>query len=95
MGGGGIYIDVFRHSLTVDSRFVEWERAPDRKRIAHELLKTKKFTAIPGMFGLRVLALPVNVTNDAGWLMPFGRVPRWTIAKYESNSDRTSLEGIS
>ncbi|KAF7789478.1 hypothetical protein EIP86_000424 [Pleurotus ostreatoroseus] len=50
--------------------FVEWERAPDRKRIAHELLKTKKFTAIPGMFGLRVLALPVNVTNDAGWLMP-------------------------
>ena len=28
--------------------FVEWERAPERKRIAHELLKTKNFTAIPG-----------------------------------------------
>ncbi|KAJ3535774.1 hypothetical protein NM688_g6930 [Phlebia brevispora] len=27
--------------------FVEWEKYPERKRIAHELLKTKKFTSIP------------------------------------------------
>ena len=35
-GAGGVY------------RYVEWENAPERKRIASQLLKTKKFTPIPG-----------------------------------------------
>lgn len=29
-------------------RYVEWEDRPERKRIASEILKTKKFTPIPG-----------------------------------------------
>lgn len=28
--------------------YVEWERAPERKKIAAALLKTKEFTPIPG-----------------------------------------------
>ena len=31
------------------SRFVEWEDNPERKKIASEVLKTKKFTPIPGV----------------------------------------------
>ena len=36
-------------NLTPAHRYVEWENAPERKRIASELLKTKKFTPIPGL----------------------------------------------
>jgi sulfite oxidase len=28
--------------------YIEWEDKPERKQIAEELLKTKKFTPIPG-----------------------------------------------
>lgn len=28
--------------------YVEWERAPERKKVAVALLKTKEFTPIPG-----------------------------------------------
>ena len=31
-------------------RYVEWEKDPERKKIASALLKTKKFTPIPGEF---------------------------------------------
>lgn len=30
--------------------YVEWERAPERKKVAAALLKTKEFTPIPGLF---------------------------------------------
>ena len=94
MAGVGVHITLFRHSLTKQPSFVEWEKAPERKRIAHELLKTKKFTAIPGMPNLHVIALPVNATFDLSSLTPIDRIPGWALAKDESHSRRTSLEGI-
>ena len=41
-------------------RYVEWEDNPERKRIATQILKTKKFTPIPG-----ASAAPAPMPYDA------------------------------
>lgn len=45
-----------------ERRYVEWEDSPERKRIAHELLKTKKFTPIPGSSHASFLSPPSHLS---------------------------------
>lgn len=51
-GGGKEYLisNAFRvtNNEHISISFVEWEKNPERKKVAAELLKTKEFTPIPG-----------------------------------------------
>lgn len=84
---------IYRLSFAYQQRnsYVEWENDPERKRIATELLKTKKFTSIPGKFVLYSLYLEV----DAIVHPDLPRVPVRASTRHEPNPYWTSMEGIS
>jgi hypothetical protein len=67
--------------------YIEWEKYPERKRVAQELLKTKKFTPIPG----QLEQMSYNQDSNPHC---FRRVPVRPVAHDEPDPRRPSMEGV-